>query len=277
MNELADLVRKSDPLRYRAALYAPEEKRGALLALHAFNVESARIRDVVTEPLAGEMRLRWWRDVLDAKSPTETAGHPVAEALKAAIAEHDLPTAALDNLLEARRLELYSDPLPSRADLEGYCGDTAGALIQLSSLILSPENAVKAGSAAGHAGCALGIAGILALLPSIRARGQCFIPVDILAAAGATVDDVLAPEPAEPADRALSAMIALGRDHVSSFERLAVKLPAVLRPAYLPAAISSAWFDALERAGRDVFTQAVAPAALTQSWIAFRRAMFGWR
>ena len=272
-----EIVRTSDRLRYTASLYAPEERRKALLALFAFNVEVSRIRDAVREPMAGEMRLRWWRDAIGGRSETESAGHPVAAALRSAIENRNLPIDAFGNMLEARRLELYGDPIPTRADLEGYCGETAGALIRLSGLILDKEAAIPFGGTAGHAGCAMAIAGLLSLLPVHRGRGQCFIPLDMLSAAGATVEDMIAPEANDPALRAVNAMIALGREHAARFERRARELPQTLRPAHLPAATAGAWLRGLERAGGDVFRHPPALSPLRQSAIVFRRAMFGWR
>ncbi|WP_245490156.1 squalene/phytoene synthase family protein, partial [Mesorhizobium sp. M2A.F.Ca.ET.015.02.1.1] len=61
-----DAVRAADHDRYLSALYAPADKRGALLALYAFNAEIAGVRDRIHEPLPGEVRLQWWRDVVAA-------------------------------------------------------------------------------------------------------------------------------------------------------------------------------------------------------------------
>lgn len=277
MEPAADIVRKHDRLRFTATLYAPEEKRPALLALYAFNVEIARIRDLVNEPMAGEMRLQWWRDALSSGDGETATGHLLADELRQVITRHNLPLTAFDNLLEARRIDLYSDPLPSRNDLEGYCGDTGGGLVQLSNLILDPQAAGTAGDAAGHAGCALAIAGILSLLPVNRLRGQYFLPDDILRSAGASAEDLRAAEPGAAASRVLAAMIALGRDHVFRFEELAGPLPSSLRPAFLPAATAHSWLNALERAGDKVFQRPVSLSPLRQSAIALRRAMFGWR
>ena len=44
-----------------------------------------------------------------------------------------------DDYLEARIFDLYDDPMPGRAELEGYCGETASALIQLAALVLDPR------------------------------------------------------------------------------------------------------------------------------------------
>ena len=66
----ADLVREADFDRYAASLFAPPERRAQLLALYAFNAEIARVRDQISQPLAGEIRLQWWVDVLSGKSAT---------------------------------------------------------------------------------------------------------------------------------------------------------------------------------------------------------------
>ena len=55
----ADLVRSHDFPRYVATLFAPAAERRALLALYAFNVEIVRVRDQVSQPLPGEIRLQW--------------------------------------------------------------------------------------------------------------------------------------------------------------------------------------------------------------------------
>ena len=47
-------------------LYAESTPREALLALYGFNYEVARVREVVSEPMLGHIRLQWWRDVISA-------------------------------------------------------------------------------------------------------------------------------------------------------------------------------------------------------------------
>jgi phytoene synthase len=75
------LVRAADKDRFLATLFAPGRKRGPLFALYAFNIEIAGVRDRVREPMAGEIRLQWWRDVLDGERGGEAAANPVAAAL----------------------------------------------------------------------------------------------------------------------------------------------------------------------------------------------------
>jgi phytoene synthase len=269
-DHLTEIVRAGDPERYLSVLYAPEGRRPALLSLYAFNIEIARVRDAIREPLPGEIRLQWWRDAI-AAPPDARTGNPIADALRSTIAAYDLPLAAFDNMLEARIFDLYDDPMPDRTTLEGYCGETAGALIQFAALVLDREAAMAHAALAGHAGCAQAIAGLLRLLPVHRARGQCFVPADILAATGTDRDAFLAR--GEGARRAIMAMVALGREHAAAFERGATRLPAALRPAFLPAAFAGTHLARVSTAplegGRPL-------SALCRHWIAFRRATRGW-
>ncbi len=76
-----ELVRAQDKDRYLAALFAPADQRGALFALYAFNAEVAAVRDRVREPMAGEIRLQWWRDALNGERGGRGSANPVAAAL----------------------------------------------------------------------------------------------------------------------------------------------------------------------------------------------------
>lgn len=266
-------VREADRDRYLSVLFAPEDKRPALFALYAFNAEIAGIRDKAREAMPGEIRLQWWRDAI---ASGDAAGNPLAAALLEAIAGYGLPVAAFLDYLEARTFDLYDDPMPSRTDLEGYCGETAGAVIQLASLILDRDAAASGGDAAGHAGCAQAIAGLLRLLPLHAARGQCFVPRDILAAVGTTPEELVSRQAGAAAGRALEGMIALGREHFGRFERHARELPATLRPAYLPASLAGAYLARLADRCRDPLREAADISPLrrysTLAWRAFR----GW-
>jgi phytoene synthase len=268
-----DAVRAADHDRYLSALYAPADKRDALLALYAFNAEIAGVRDRIHEPLPGEVRLQWWRDVIADDADT---GHPTADALRATIAAHRLPKAAFDNMLEARIFDLYDDPMPSRTDLEGYCGETAAALIQLAAMVLDPVAAPGFAELAGRAGCAQAITGLLLLLPLNRRRGQCFVPADILAAAGTTPEEFVKGEGGAAAERAVVAMIALAREHLNAFEKGAPALPVSLRPAFLPLALIRAYLDKMEKAGRSPLNATATLSTLRRHWLLLRHAMRGW-
>jgi phytoene synthase len=273
---LLDLVRAADRDRYLATLYAPEDRRPDLLALYTFNAEISGIRDRVSQALPGEIRLQWWRDLIAAKDASAGAGHPVAEALLDTIERRALPREALQNYLDARIFDLYDDPMPTRGDLEGYCGETAAAIIQLSSIVLEPQAAARTGELAGHAGCAQAITGLLRLLPLRRRRGQCYVPKDVLAAAGTSPEDFLAGDGGQNAPRAVAAMIALAREHLSAFESEADALPQALRPAFLRMALTGAQLAKMQGREKELLNASLDIGAWRKHWLMFRRATRGW-
>jgi phytoene synthase len=108
-----DLVRTGDKNRFLATLFAPQKYRRALYALYAFNLEVARTRELAREPMPGEIRLQWWRDVLGGAGRGEIDAHPVAAALRDVVVRYRLPPKILLELIDARSFDLYDEPVAS--------------------------------------------------------------------------------------------------------------------------------------------------------------------
>src|SRR5262249_59311777 len=85
-----DQVRRFDRDRYLTALFAAAPARADLMALYAFNLEVAKTREVVREPMMGLMRLQWWRDALAEIYAGTERRHQVVQPLAAAIRRHGL-------------------------------------------------------------------------------------------------------------------------------------------------------------------------------------------
>ena len=184
-------MREADPDRYWASLFAPADKRPHLHALYAFNFEIARVRESVREALVGEIRLQWWRDALQGEARGDVRANPIAAALDDTIVQFRLPRQSLVDLIDARIFDLYDDPMPSLNDLEGYCGETSSSLIQLSSIILANGSNPGTADAAGHAGVAYAITGLLRAFPHHARQGQVYVPADILARHGVVREDIV--------------------------------------------------------------------------------------
>lgn len=76
-------ARETEPDRYLAALLAPRPVRAALIALAALVGEITRIPEAVSQPMAGLIRLQWWRDNLAAAAAGTRTGHPTLDILAA--------------------------------------------------------------------------------------------------------------------------------------------------------------------------------------------------
>ena len=97
------MLRRHDRDRFQTALFAPAAHREALFALYAFNYEIARVREAVTQPVLGQIRLEWWREnIAAAYQNGAIRRHPIVEKLTAAIRERELTRAYFERLIEAR-------------------------------------------------------------------------------------------------------------------------------------------------------------------------------
>lgn len=268
-----EFLRDNDRDRWLACLYAPAAARPYLFALYAFNAEIARIRELVSQPLLGEMRIQWWVDALEAENPGARAdlmAHPTADALLATIERFALPKRALLDYLEARRFDLYDDPAPDQAFLDCYCDESCSTLFACAARILvdGPIDATTA-RAAEAAGKAFALTGLLRSLSWRAARRQCFVPRDLLARHGLTPEDVFARQDT-PALRAAVAEwrdAARARMDVARHELSSLKAPA--REAFRLLALAKHDLDALQRSASGPF-EPFAPA----SW---RRQFALWR
>ena len=78
---LADFVRRNDPDRFLASLFAPTEQRQAVWVLCAVNHELARAREVVSEPMLALIRLQWWREVVQGVRRRHEVAGPLGALL----------------------------------------------------------------------------------------------------------------------------------------------------------------------------------------------------
>ncbi len=243
------LLREFDRDRYYATLLSPATARPHLSALYAFSGEIARVRDAVRAPMPGEIRLQWWRDAVEGLGRGDMEANPVAAAILDTIGRFNLPRQAFLDLIDARVFDLYDDPMPSVGDLEGYLGETSSALIRLASLILAEGRDPGGAEAAGHAGLAYGITGLLRALPWHARQGRLYLPKDILDRHGVTRDDVVLGRGGPGFLAALADLRALARHHLAGAR--ASTIPPETAPAFLPLALVGSDLAAMERPGRD--------------------------
>ncbi len=166
----AALVERGDPDRFAATMAAPVAARAPLFVLYAFNLEVARAPWVTKEAMIAEMRLQWWRDIVEQAGQGVTRAHEVAGPLATLIRDRNLPLDVLDRLVEARRRDVYSDPFEDDAAFDAYLDDTAGGLMWCAALALGA--APKAEAPVRALGYAAGLAAYLRAVPALEERGR---------------------------------------------------------------------------------------------------------
>ncbi len=266
----ASLVREADRDRYLAALFAPAERRGALLALYAFNVEIARVREVSREPMPGEIRLQWWREVLSGEREGEGAANPIAAALMASIKQYAIAPDRLSAIVDAHTFDLYDDPLQTLDDLDNYAVMTQSALIDIAADMLGAD---RSGTMMliRSAGIAFTIAGILSGLARHAARGQVFIPQEVLDRHGVTREQILARQDSDSLKAALAELRRHARRQLAAAQADMAFAPAAILPALLPLALVGPALRPMDRRGYEPFD--VTPLSLIKrQWLLWRSA-----
>jgi 15-cis-phytoene synthase len=274
----ADLVRSHDFERYASTLFVSPDERRALLALYAFNVEIFRVRDQVTQPLPGEVRLQWWSDMLAGDGHGGVEGNPVASELLLAIRHFQLPIEPLTRLIDEHQFDLYNDPMPTLAALEGYVTDTSSALFALAAQIAAAPSA-DIEHLARHAGLAQGFARVITTLPRDAARGQSFVPVQLLARQGVGVEEIFAGKETPAVRAAVDQLIGEARNHLDTAFGLLPHIAPEARPMFLPLAVVKRDLEQMARADSDPFAPP-APARFRTLWTLWRasksKAFRGW-
>ena len=272
MDEVQAFVRQHDRDRYLASLFAPEEKRPHLLALYAFHAEVARIAGLVSEPQLAEIRLQWWLDTLEGLYAGEAQAHPVAKALGEAIKIGGIPKFALTNMAKAHQFDFYSDPMPSQNDLEGYLGETSGALVRLGAMILDQDAALECGEAAGLAGVTYGLAQVLNNLPRAQALKQCFVPADILERRGLQAQKLAVPENAVAVREALAEIRVLADKRLGELLVQAPTIKETVAPAFLHVALARPYLAKAKSLGALVLAQGAEISQLRKQWVLWKAA-----
>jgi 15-cis-phytoene synthase len=249
-------VRAGDYDRWLATAFVPADKRRHIHALLAFSLEIARVREIISEPRLGEIRLQWWREALEGER-AEAGSHPVAAALLDTRRRFNLPEAPFLALIEAREFDLWNDPAPSLAWLEGYCGETASSLFRLAALILAEGREPGGVDAAGHAGVAWAITGLLRALPWHARAGRVYVPSDLLAAHGVDPADVVACRASRGLRDALADLRGHARKHMVQTRRALRDLAPPARPALAALALVEPYLKRMERPDYDPFATTI--------------------
>lgn len=167
----SDMVQRGDPDRFASAMAAPPEARALLLPLYAFNLEVARAAWASEEAMIAEMRLQFWRDALETIGAGGRAtGGDVLDALTDVIRARGLATEPLDQIVEARRWDIYREAFADEAAFEAHLQNTGGNLMWVAAQALGagPEaEPVVRDFAYGAA-----LANWLVAVPALEARGR---------------------------------------------------------------------------------------------------------
>ncbi len=262
-------MRENAPDWYLADLLLPTLLRDQLIVLHAFHVEVTNITLAVQEPLAGELRLQWWSDVVAGKRREETLGHPVASALLDLMESHQLPPEAFEAKLQAHIFDLYQDPMEELTMLEGYLGETRSVLFQLACQIFGIDNETIVADACGHAGVATGIVVIIEQMARHRNSSRVYIPCEILSNNNLNSASFLS-QIGQDHEAVILELIALAQDHYEKALLAINQLPVGMRIVFKPLAVVPYYLNRARSSPSKALIGFPHPSQLRRQWAFWR-------
>ncbi|KAF9119276.1 NADH dehydrogenase (ubiquinone) complex I, assembly factor 6 [Mortierella sp. 14UC] len=186
-----NLVRKADYEGFLCSQFFPAHQKPTQLALRAFNIELASIRESVSNTDIGRMRMQFWRDSLDKIFAGVPPQQPVALALAHAIQEQELHQQQhggdsemsliwFKRMITEREQNLSDPQFMTLAQMETYCENTFGSLLYLQLESVGVKS-LEADHAASHMAKAMGIATMLRAFPFHMQQNRMVIPAEITA------------------------------------------------------------------------------------------------
>ena len=208
----------------------------AYLAIRAFNIEVARIPDMVSNPTVGSFRMQFWRDTINATFDAQPPAEPVAILLASVLANYKMNKSWFMRLISTRERTLTHPGYTNLAELEIYAESTYSTVLYLT-LSAYPLKSLTMDHLASHIGKAAGIcavlrgfpllafpsppthhatyAGTLAQMPSSNRQGVITLPLDVMSASGVREEDIYRQGAAAPGLKdAVFAVATRASDHL---------------------------------------------------------------
>jgi len=250
------LIARFDRDRYLCTQFAPAERRADLFALYAFNLEIAGVRESVSDPLVGQMRLKWWYDSLDAIVAGSPPRQPVAEPLAEAVRRHGLPRAELETLIEARSDDLEAEQPVTLSEFEAYAERSSAPLLRLALAVLG-GGGPEAQDLCRSTAVAWALGGHLRAVPHHAAQRRLYLPRDLCRETGLDHEAVYARRADDPEPAGLTTVVRGVADaaygHIETVRASQTTIPSPARSLLLYGTLTRHYLGLLAAVGYDPY------------------------
>ncbi|EPQ31894.1 uncharacterized protein PFL1_00093 [Pseudozyma flocculosa PF-1] len=284
---LGELQRRDYP-SFLAHYFYPRHLQTHYLAIRAFNVEVASLKDSVSNELLGQMRMGWWREAIKGAFDNRPAKHPVVLALRSAFHDPAVLSSPSGGLLEDHFLRIISireadlsssTTTPSLSELETYAEGTSSRLFYLSLNLLGVSSPVL-DELFSHLGKATGLCLALSSLPYhshpppsarhsvTKGARKLTLPAETLQKFGVVEEDVFRNGPqAKGFKDAVFDVATRANDYLITArtmvrDEFGGKLPKDVTPALINAVPARFYLDRLQQADFDPYT----PSLQAKHW-----------
>lgn len=150
----SEVLPKDEDVTLACAFIDDPVKRADVLALYAFLETLRDIPERVTDPLMGEIRLRWWYEgIEEIEQGRPVRYHPLTDALKRLIETYSLDSKLFYGLIEGQMPLLDKGPLTTEAAMK-VADAGEGTVARLAAVMLEPGNGQSLEAPARLAGMA---------------------------------------------------------------------------------------------------------------------------
>lgn len=274
LTDCAAYVREFDNDRFLSALFAPADRREHILALYAFNLELSKIRETVSEPLIGRMRLQFWRDAIPKIVEGMPPQHNIAEPLSMAVRKYNLSATDLNAIIDARETDLDDLPPKNMEAMVNYADGTSSSLIRLV-MGITETSGSDAMQCAKDAGIAIALTGLVRAIPYMASTGRVTLPADLCHNAGLDPEKPLQWPTNPDVSKITIPMLDHAERHLIEARRQARKLPRTAKPTLLPMSLAALYLGRLRSVGGDPTRFAARPPGVSRHLTLLWRSVIG--
>ena len=248
----------------------PPVKRQTLVAIQAFQLETARIVDECRDDGVARTKLDWWRAEIE-RLFVGNPQHPVTRALQPQLAGFNLPKEYFRELLDGVAMDLDYDAYPGFTELTLYVHRRGSIPALLTAEILGYQDRRATPRFAHEAGALLLL---FELLYEVRPRvqqGRFYLPEDEMRRFGVQISDLMA---AQTSDRVRQLFI-FQADRIRDYHRRALEaLPDIDRHAQrsllIRMELAMALLAEIAEDGYRLLEQRTCLTPLRKLWLAWR-------
>lgn len=266
-------VRRHDHDRYLTTLFLPPLQRADALALYAFNLEVARTREIVSEPILGQIRLQWWRETIEGIYAGTAREHPVVEALSETCQRHNLDRRKIEALIDAREVDMDDGAPSDMPALEAYAANTSGCLSRLVMETLGATSEVTL-TAAEQVGSAWALVGLARSVAFHAQHQRIYIPADLLSEYEVAQRQLFDLKPSVGLNKSIQRMVGVAETKLKQARAMGAEITRPERKGLLLATLADRYIAKMRKAGFDPFAIPTSepPRVLRLSWLAWRGA-----
>lgn len=266
-----NLVKNFDYENFLCTLLLPKDIRTSAFAIRAFNIETAKVQDSVSDPRIGQMRLKFWEETIDNIYNGHVPKQPVASELCRAINRHKLSKRYLKRLVSARFNHL-STSFRTLDEMESYAEESTSPVYYMLLEALAIKN-IHADHAASHFGKAQGLTNMVRSVPHCAERRLVPpLPQDVMMEKSVSQEDIIRGSRAENTRDVIFTVAARAAQHLEKARSIEIDLPEVTFGIFLPGVPVGQYLEKLRLLNFDVFDaklqrrNSLLPLALLWNW-----------